>query len=58
MVVRLTDLLPLEFGSNGFCRERKTAKAGEKSFGTRARTNNKLNPHRTPCLNLGHIGGK
>ena len=38
--------------------EGKTGVPGEKPFGARTRTNNKLNPHRTRESNPGHIGGR
>ena len=37
--------IELEFGSVGFCGERKTGVPGEKPLGARERTNKKRNPH-------------
>ena len=37
------------FGNGGFSGEGKTGAPREKPLGARKRTNNKLNPHMTPC---------
>ena len=43
-------LVDSEFGDAGFCGGRKTGEPGKNPW-RRVRTNNKLNPHRTPGWN-------
>ena len=63
-VLQYGDTLPIEFefenyyfGRGGGGGERNIRVPGEKSLGTRARTNNKLKPHMTPSpgIKLGQL---
>ena len=60
MVLRLLFLIELEFGNVGFFFFVKTGVPGEKPFGAREKTNNKLYPHMasTPGFDPGHIGAR